>query len=68
MKTVLKILGAIVDAWNAYQTLRRNELRDNVNRNPDDEWMRQFNPDMRRRETDAKQSESDTGGDHNGPK
>ena len=68
MNTVIKILGAIADAWTVYKSLRRTQQRNAVNRDPSDEWMRQFNPDMRRPEADAKQPEGDAGRDNNGQK
>jgi hypothetical protein len=72
IKTILKVLGAVADAWNTYQSLKRDDLRDRVNDSPDAEWMRQFNPDPEAvpvRKTNTAQPEVDKRGrDHDEPK
>lgn len=63
IKTIVKVLGAIADAWNTHQSLKRDDLRDRVNDNPDAEWMRQFNPGAQSLpdgKTDTDQSQADS--------
>jgi hypothetical protein len=73
IKTIIKIAGAVADAWNTYQTLKREDLRGRVDSSPDAEWMRQFNPgaqgSVRGAETEAGQSADDSQRrDHDGQK